>query len=55
MTSDQNPTAEAHVERTVSYVPPEVVDYGDAASITKTLALSSGNDGGGTPPNVYTS
>ena len=55
MTSDKNLTAEVHAERAISYVPPEVVDYGDAASITKTLALSSGNDGGGTPPNVYTS
>jgi len=55
MTSDKNLTAEAQVERAVSYVAPEVVDYGDAASLTKTLNLSSGNDGGSTPPNVYTS
>jgi hypothetical protein len=55
MISDKNPTAEAPIKRTASYVAPEVVDYGDAASLTKTLNLSSGNDGGSTPPNVYTS
>jgi len=55
MTSDKNLTAEAQVERAVSYVAPEVVDYGDAGSITKTINGSVNNDGGSTPPNVYVS
>jgi hypothetical protein len=55
MTLDENKTVEAQSDCRVSYVPPEVVDYGDAADLTNTLALSTGNDGGGTPPNVYTS
>jgi hypothetical protein len=55
MTSNRTLTAEAQGERTVSYVRPEVVDYGDAASITKTINGSVNNDGGATPPNVYVS
>ena len=55
MTSDKNLTAEVHAERAISYVPPEVVDYGDTGSITKTINGSVNNDGGATPPNVYVS
>ena len=55
MTLEENKTVEPQSDRTASYVPPQVVDYGDAADLTKTLAASNGNDGGSTPPNVYTS
>ncbi len=55
MTSEKNLTAEVQIEHTVSYVAPEVVDYGDAGSITKTINGSVSSDGGGTPPNVYVS
>lgn len=55
MTSDKNLTVEAHVEHAIAYVAPEVVDYGDAGSITKTINGSVNNDGGATPPNVYVS
>jgi hypothetical protein len=54
MTPEENKTVEAN-DRTVSYIPPQVVDYGNAADLTKTLAATNGNDGGSTPPNVYTS
>jgi hypothetical protein len=51
MTPSEKPSVEARI----GYVPPEVVDYGDADVVTKTTNGSTGNDGGSTPPNVYTS
>jgi hypothetical protein len=53
MTDDSNPTVEQRVEGKSSYVAPEVIDYGDADSLTKTTNSSHGSDGGGTSPNYY--
>ena len=49
------PSENLNIEVRIGYVPPVVVDYGDAGALTKTINGSTGNDGGGTPPNVYTS
>jgi hypothetical protein len=49
MTDDSNLTVEQRVERKAPYVAPEVLDYGDADSLTKTTNSSTGNDGGTSP------
>ena len=50
MTDDSNLTVEQRVERKSPYVAPEVIDYGDADSLTKTTNGGPGSDGG-TAPN----
>jgi hypothetical protein len=52
MTDDSNLTVEQRVERQSAYVAPEVIDYGDADSLTKTNS-SGGNNDGGTSPNYH--
>lgn len=52
MTDDSNPTVEQPVAGKSSYVAPEVIDYGDADSLTKTNSSGSGHDGG-TIPNYF--
>jgi len=53
MTDDSNLTVEQRVERKSPYVAPEVIDYGEADSLTKTTNSSHGTDGGSTSPNYY--
>ena len=52
MTDDSHPTVEQRVEGKSPYVAPEVIDYGDADSLTKTTASGPNNDGG-TSPNYH--
>ncbi len=52
MTEDSNLTVEQQVEGKSPYVAPEVIDYGDADSLTKTTNSGTGSDGG-TVPNYY--
>jgi hypothetical protein len=54
MTEDSNLTVEQRVERKSPYVAPEIFDYGDADSLTKTTNSGLGNDGG-TPPTYINS
>jgi hypothetical protein len=56
MSNDSNLAVEQPVEQKSSYVSPEVYDYGDAGSLTKTNNGGSytTNDGG-SYPNAYTS
>jgi hypothetical protein len=49
MTDDSNLTVEQRVERKSPYVAPEVLDYGDADSLTKTTNSGIGNDSGSYP------
>ena len=55
MVNDLNLTVEQPVEQKPSYVSPEVFDYGDAASLTKTLSAAGGPFDGGSATSAYTS
>jgi hypothetical protein len=55
MANDLNLTVEQPVEQKSSYVSPEVFDYGDAASLTKTTTSGAFPSDGGGYPNSYTS
>jgi hypothetical protein len=46
MANELNLTVEQPVEQKSSYVSPEVFDYGDAASLTKTINTGGLSDGG---------
>jgi hypothetical protein len=54
MANDLNLTVEQPVEQKSCYVSPEVFDYGDAASLTKTLNTGPALDGSSTT-SAYTS
>jgi len=53
MTIDFSPAVEETVERKAPYVSPEVFDYGDAGSLTKTTSNIGGPFDAGSYPNSY--